>query len=248
MTGERYAYNRQAHSTLGFKHPATEAQTSKPVGDSPLNNKLLVISVHPDDETLGCGGTLLKYKDAGDEIYCVYVTDGNRHQAEAIPKLQELYRFTKAFRLGLPEITLEDISLSHIIPLVSGAITDARPTMVLLPNRSDPHSDHRRAFDACQACIKTFRYPYIKKVMMCEIQSETDFSPALPENMFIPTVYVDISTFIEEKMDILRVFDSELLDYPATRSRDSIRAHHRYRGSQANCEYAESFMLLKEIL
>lgn len=211
-------------------------------------NKFLVISVHPDDETLGCGGTLLKYKEAGDKIYCAFVTEGNKSQALLIPKIQSLYCFDKVFNLKLPEITLEDISLSNIIPLIAAVITEIKPTIVLLPNRSDPHSDHRRAFDACQACVKTFRYPYIKKVMMCEIQSETDFSPALPENVFIPTVYADISAYIEQKMNILRIFESELLDYPATRSLDSIRAHHRYRGSQANCEYAEAFMLLKEII
>jgi len=213
-----------------------------------MKNRVLVISVHPDDETLGCGGTLLKYKQAGDEVFCVFVTEGNQEQALLIPKLQHLYSFDKVFSLKFPEITLEDISLSKIIPKLSDVIREIHPSIVFLPNRSDPHSDHRRAFDACQACIKTFRYPYIRKVLMCEVQSETDFSPALPENVFIPNVFIDISEVIDRKMTILEVFASELLNYPATRSLDSIKAHHRYRGSQANCEYAEAFMLLKEII
>lgn len=212
-----------------------------------MKNRVLVISVHPDDETLGCGGALLKHQHAGDEIYCAFVTNGNQDQAASIPQLDLLYGFNKIFNLTFPEIILEDVSLSEIIPKIADVIRIVRPTVVFLPNRSDPHSDHRRTFDACQACIKTFRYPYIRRVLMCEVQSETDFSPALPENVFIPTVYVDISQFIERKMRILGVFESELLDYPSTRSLDSIRAHHRYRGSQANCEYAEAFMLLKEI-
>lgn len=213
-----------------------------------MTNRVLVISVHPDDETLGCGGTLLRHQQEGDEIFCAFVTNGNEEQAPLIPKLDLFYGFSETFQLDLPEITLEDISLSQIIPKIADVTRQVRPTVLFLPNRSDPHSDHRRTFDACQACIKTFRYPYIKKVLMCEIQSETDFSPALPENVFIPTVYVDISAFFERKMQILRLFQSELLDYPSTRSLDSIKAHHRYRGSQANCEYAEAFMLLKEIV
>ena len=83
--------------------------------------------------------------------------------------------------------------------------------------------------------------------MMCEVISETDFSPALPENIFIPNVFVDISNFIERKHEILNVFESELLSSSYTRSIEAILALSKYRGSQINVNYAEAFMLLKEI-
>lgn len=209
--------------------------------------KILCVSVHPDDETLGCGGTLLKHKANGDEIYCVHVTNGNEKQESIICLLRELYGFKKTYQLGLPEIKLTDIPLSEIISKLSAVIQQVKPDYLYIPNRSDAHSDHRIVFEALTACTKSFRYPFIKKIMMCEVISETDFSPALPENIFIPNVFMDISDFIERKHEILNIFESELLTSPYTRSIDAILTLSKYRGSQINVNYAEAFMLLKEI-
>jgi len=82
---------------------------------------------------------------------------------------------------------------------------------------------------------------------MMEVISETDFAPALPENAFIPNVFVDISQFFLKKLEIMNIFESELLDAPFTRSLSTLKAYNRYRGSQINVEYAEVFMLIKEI-
>lgn len=209
--------------------------------------KILCVSVHPDDETLGCGGTLLKHKANGDEIYCVHVTNGNERQESVIRLLRKLYGFKETYQLGLPEIKLTDIPLSEIIGKLSAVIQQVKPDYLYIPNRSDAHSDHRIVFEALTACTKSFRYPFIKKIMMCEVISETDFSPALPENIFIPNVFMDISDFIERKYEILNVFESELLTSPYTRSIDAILALSKYRGSQINVNYAEAFMLLKEV-
>ncbi len=212
------------------------------------NTRVLVVSVHPDDETIGCGGTIFYHQSKGAQVYCLHITSGNEFQKKLSKDLDGAFMFKKSYNLDLPEIVLEDMSLSKIIPLISGVFREVEPNIVYLPNRSDPHSDHRRVFEACQACIKSFRYPYIKKVMMMDVISETDFAPALPENIFIPHVFVDISPFFEQKIDILKMFESELFEYPYTRSIDTMRAYNRYRGSQINSEYAESFMLIKEIL
>jgi LmbE family N-acetylglucosaminyl deacetylase len=209
--------------------------------------KILAISVHPDDETLGCGGALLKHKAQGDELYCIHVTDGNERQAAIIPNIKSLFDFTESIRLGLQEIILADIPLTDIIEKLSKVINNIKPNYMYIPNRSDAHSDHRRVFEALIACTKQFRYPFIEKILMCEVISETDFAPALPENVFIPNVFVDITDFIERKNEIVRLFDSELLPAPYTRSLEAIDALGRYRGSLINAKYAEAFMLIKEI-
>jgi N-acetylglucosamine malate deacetylase 1 len=210
--------------------------------------KVLTISVHPDDETLGCGGSILKHKLNGDEVYCIYITNGNEFQAKAIQTINKMFNFDKSYQLGFPETTLDDISLNDIIPKLTTVINEIKPEVVYMPNRSDVHSDHRRTFEALMAVTKTFRYPYITKILMCEVISESDFAPALAENAFQPNVFVDISDFMAKKLEIMNVFESELLESPNTRSIDSITAYNRYRGSQINCMYAEAFMLLKEII
>lgn len=210
-----------------------------------MSKKVMVISVHPDDETLGCGGTILKHIAEGDEVLCLHVTEGNAHQKQLISELKGLFGFESA-SLAFPEIVLDDVSLSKLIPPISEQIRDFQPAVVYLPNRSDPHSDHRRTFDACLTCIKNFRYPFLRKVMMMEVISETDFAPALPENVFMPNVFVDISSHMNRKLEILGIFSEELLEAPQTRSLDTMKAYNRYRGSQINTAFAECFMLLKE--
>ncbi len=213
-----------------------------------MEERIIVVSVHPDDEVLGCGGTLFKHKTLGHNIYCLHITEGNSEQSKTIGELNRIYNFSDSFNLKLKENTLDDLSLGEIIPKIAGVFNRVKPTIVYLPNRSDVHSDHRRVFEASAACIKSFRFPFIKKVLMYEVISETDFSPALPENTFVPNVFVDISDYFQEKLAALEIFTSELFESPLTRSIGTMQALNRYRGSQINAEYAEAFMLIKEIL
>lgn len=210
--------------------------------------KVLVIAVHPDDETLGCGGSIFKHLDQGDDVGCVFVTCGNSDQAKIIDDVSNEYHFNYIEKLGLKETEIDDLSLNCLIPLFSDIFNEYKPDTLYVPNRSEIHSDHRKTFEAVASCIKSFRYPFIKKVLMCEVISETDFSPALIENTFIPNVFVDISDYWDRKLKILEKYHFELLNEPYTRSLSSIKALHRYRGSQISCKYAESFMLLKEII
>lgn len=211
-------------------------------------SNVLVVSIHPDDETLGCGGSLLKFKQQGSNIFCVYVTDGNTSQKELIPILNDEYGFKKTFQLSFPELQLDDISLNIIIPKFVEIFNEIEPDIIFIPNRSDVHSDHRRIFKALIAATKSFRFPFIKKLLMYEVISETDFAPALPENIFQPNVFIDISDQFDQKMRIYRNFESEILSEPYTRSLETLKAHNRYRGSLINAFYAEAFVLLKEIL
>lgn len=208
-------------------------------------NKICIIAVHPDDETLGAGGTILKHLAKGDEVYCVFVTGGNEEQKFLVDKVTAAYKFTGTFSLNLPELLLGDTSLNYIIPLIHDVFKQVQPDTIIIPNRSDVHSDHRTIFDAVYACTKSFRYPYIKKILMMEVISETDFNLALPERVFIPNYYVDITSTFARKNEILKIYESELLPYPETRNLNTMEALNRYRGSQVSAEYAESFMALK---
>lgn len=207
--------------------------------------KVCVIAVHPDDETLGCGGTLLKHLNNNDEVYCVFVTSGNKDQEGYVKIVSEKYKFTKVFCLGFEELNLADISLNTMIPSISKIFIEIKPEVIYLPNRSDVHSDHKAVFNAVMSCTKSFRYPFVKKVLMMEVISETDFSLALPENAFIPNYYVDITETFEKKMNIMEMYESEMLEYPHTRNKSTMTALNRYRGSLIGTEYAEAFMALK---
>ncbi len=211
-------------------------------------NRVVVIAVHPDDETLGCGGTILKFLSRGDEVHCILVTKGNDEQARLWERAKHAYRFTSVTELDFPEMELMDISLNKLIPPISDGIRKIQPNIMIIPNRSDAHSDHRAVFNAVASCTKAFRYPSIEQVLMMEVVSETDFALPLPEGQFIANYFVDISAEFESKQRILKIYESELLPYPQTRNMSTISALNRYRGSLINTEYAEAFMSLKTIV
>ena len=220
--------------------------------------KVLFISVHPDDETLGCGGTIIKHKQQGDEIYWVILTSiAANHpfgfsdqlisqRAEEIKCVAANYGFCETFELGFPTILLDEINLRELVGKIDQAINEIRPQVIYTINRSDVHSDHRIAFQAVSSCLKNFRNPFIERVLMYETLSETEFAPALRENAFVPNVFVDISDYMEQKLAVMSIFASELMTDNLPRSYSAMKALAGYRGSRIGVQYAEAFMLLFE--
>jgi len=219
---------------------------------------ILVISPHPDDETLGCGGTILKHKDMGDKIYWLIITNivvKNGWDKDIVEKRQkeiktvaEMYGFEKTFKLDCPTAKLDTIPIQEIIKSISKIIFEIKPEVIYLPNRSDVHTDHQITFKAAYSCTKNFRYPFIKKILMYETLSETEFAPALPENTFIPNVFVDTTNYFEKKLEIFKIYKSEAMKEPLPRSLEVIEAFDKCRGSRIGKKYAEAFVLLKEII
>ncbi len=218
-------------------------------------NKVLVVAVHPDDETLGCGGTLLKHKHKGDEINWLIATDIKEsegynektvksREAEII-KIKKLFDFNSVNRLGLSTTKIDKYSISELIQKISSVINKVKPNIVYLPFKGDVHSDHKYIFDAAYSCTKSFRYPFIKKIYSMEVLSETEFSP--DDNGFIPNLFVDISDYIDKKIEAMKIYEGEIGSHPFPRSERNIRALATYRGAISNCNYAESFKILKEI-
>ena len=220
-------------------------------------SNIVVVSAHPDDETLGAGGTLLKHKDSGDKIFWIIITSISEDQGYSsekvhsrkmeILKVSELFAIDEVFELGYLTMTLSSSSLIKMVPEISKIFNNVQPEVVYTMNRSDAHSDHRVIFDAVYACTKAFRYPYIKKVLMYECISETEFAPAIPERVFQPNYFVDISDYLDKKNEIIKIYESELGEHPFPRSIRNIEALATFRGATAGVRYAEAFQLIKFI-
>jgi LmbE family N-acetylglucosaminyl deacetylase len=137
--------------------------------------------------------------------------------------------------------------MSVLVSKISSVIDRIKPDTIYLPFKGDVHSDHKYIFDAAYSCTKSFRYPFIKKIYMMEILSETEFSVSVKEDSFVPNVFVDISDYMDSKIEIMKIYKSEMGEHPFPRSERNIRALANFRGATCGSEYAESFVLLKEI-
>lgn len=216
---------------------------------------IVVLSPHPDDETLGAGGTLLRMKHEGNKIFWLNITDvteGAQWSIEFVEKRKEQIHsindkigFDGFYNLKYLPCSLETIDKGKLINDISTCFEQIRPEWVILPNPQDAHSDHKVVYEAAMACTKIFRYPYVKKITTMEIVSETDFNKE--GEAFSPNYFVDITDFIEEKVEALKIYDTEMGTAPFPRNYDAIKALALLRGGTSGVKYAEAFKIVKWI-
>ncbi len=215
--------------------------------------RVLVVSPHPDDETLGCGGTLFKLKENNIELHWLIMTCiNNSHELflsreKEIDKVQSVFNFSSVTKLNYNTTQLDSYNLSDIIQSVSETLKKIKPDTLFIPHAGDVHSDHLVTARSIISCSKWFRYGYIKNVYCYETISETDFN-IFDVNRFVPSVYMNISNYMDKKINVMGIYESELADHPFPRSVDSIKALAVLRGAQSGHQYAEAFQLLKQII
>jgi LmbE family N-acetylglucosaminyl deacetylase len=218
---------------------------------------VLVVAPHPDDESLGCGGTLLRHVEEGDSVHWLIVTE--MMEAQGFPEdriaarnaeidiVASTYRFAGVHRTVLPTTRLDAIPMGDLIGALSKVFRAVCPDTVYLPYRNDVHSDHAAVFDAAVACCKSFRLSFVKRVYAYETLSETEFGLRPDDFGFRPNLFVDIEDRLERKLQILSLYSGEIGAFPFPRSEECVRAQAILRGSQAGTRAAEAFMVLKEI-
>lgn len=221
-------------------------------------NTVLIVAPHPDDELLGCGGTVLRHVAEGDTVHWLIVTamtgqagfeataiEARQRQIDAVHRA---VGFSGRHELGLPTAQLDRLPLSDIVTGIGRVVGEIQPNTLYLPYAGDAHSDHGITFAAASACAKWFRYPSVKRVYSYETPSETDFSLP-PDGPGMPiTRYVNIDAYLDKKLELLALYESEMGEFPFPRSHDAIRALARVRGAAAGCDAAEAFQVLKEIV
>lgn len=226
-------------------------------GLSTMKN-ILVIAPHPDDETLGCGGTLFRHYAEGDSIHWLIMTKASvkngfslaimNKQKMCVEEASNMYKFASCTWLDFKPAALEDVPKKDIIASIASCINNIKPHTIYLPHPWDAHSDHKITFESAWSSSKIFRYPFIKKILCMETLSETDFSPPYIHNQFSPSVFVDISEYIKYKIAAMAIYSDQMGVHPFPRSFEAMEAQAILRGVATGTARAEAFMLLKEII
>ena len=214
--------------------------------------KTLVVAPHPDDELLGCGGTLLRRVSEGNTIGWLLMTSIQESRGWTRERIDrrslEIDLVRKGlhispdhlYELNFPTAELDKLPMSDLIGKISEVFCCFEPNEVFLPYPGDIHSDHRVVFDAASSCTKWFRYPSVKRVLTYETLSETDFS--LDPCGFSPNLFIDITDHLENKLRLLSIYKSELGEHPFPRSLESLKAQAILRGAQRGTQAAEAFV------
>lgn len=221
-------------------------------------SRVIVVSPHPDDETLGCAGTLFWHREKGDSLHWLIMTcldEKSGYNKQTIDKrnieisnVAESYLFSSVRKLDYPTTTLDAVPIKDIIGKVAEHFQDIQPEIIYLPYPGDIHTDHDVTFKVLSSCTKWFRHPYVTRILLYETISETDFAINPDINSFRPNVFVNISDFMDKKLAVMKMYEGEMAGHPFPRSEETIRALAVFRGAQAGFSAAEAFMLLKEIM
>lgn len=220
-------------------------------------SKVLVFAPHPDDEILGCGGTMIKHIEAGDEVYVCIATKGcmplfstesvNKTRSEAL-ECHKSIGVKKTFFLDFPAAMMEKVERYEMNGKILDVIKEVQPDVVFIPHWGDMQKDHQMVADACMVALRPKYEPKAKTIYSYETMSETAWNAPNVQNEFIPNVFVDISDTLNKKIKALSVFKSQLSEFPDARSLEAVEALAKYRGALMHFKAVEAFMLIRQLL
>ena len=229
-----------------------------------LPSKILVVAAHPDDEILGCGGTIAHHADAGDEVHVLIVAEGatsrqeQRNRTGATAELSALAQAAHQAAailgaaglelLDLPDNRLDSLDRLDLIKQIEARIHRHQPEVVYLHHAGDVNIDHRRLHEAViTACRPTPGHP-VRRLLSFEVASSTEWQPPGSAPGFQPNWYVDITAQWQRKRQALEAYISEMRPWPHARSVEALEHAARWRGAQVGVEAAEAFCLLRQLL
>lgn len=219
--------------------------------------KVLIIAPHPDDEILGCGGTIAKHSASGNEVYVVIVTKGCEplFSSESVEQVRDECRKGDTFLgvketifLDFPAAMLENVPRYELNDAFVKVIQRIKPDEIYIPHRGDMQMDHKITVDAAMVALRPKYDHMVRRIYSYETLSETGWDIPSVTNEFIPTIFCDVTEYLENKLEAMKLFTSQLSKYPNARSIEAIKALAMYRGSTMNLGAAEAFMLIREII
>lgn len=217
---------------------------------------VLVVAPHPDDEILGVGGTIKKRTDAGDDVFVCIVTKGEKplfqydYVEQGRAEAREADKFLgvkETIFLDFPAVMLETVPRYELNGRIADVIRRILPDEVYIPHRGDMQLDHKMIVDATMVALRPKHEHKVNRIYAYETVSETGWDIPNTVNEFIPTVYEDISKYINQKLRAIEIFKSQIGEFPEARSAGAIEALARYRGSTIHVKAAEAFSLIREI-
>lgn len=214
--------------------------------------RIVVIAPHNDDEILGVGGTMAKLVKQGHEVIVCEVTAGDLEnemvqlqKREAIESHEMMG--VKTHFMDLPVVGLREMTTRELNVAFQKHLIDLAPDVVFLPHKGDMHIDHRMTIEASMVALRPVTFPNLKSIYAYETLSETDWNTPSIDNAFIPTMFVDIADEIDTKLKAMECHKSQLCEYPHPRSLDAMKALAMHRGATVCKEYAEAFMVIREV-
>lgn len=225
--------------------------------------KVLVVAAHPDDEILGCGGTIARHVRDGDEVHVMIMAEGltSRSSFDRTGGADELSVLAQAAHaanaaLGVSELTLlrlpdnrmDSMDRLDVIKAIESKMADFPPDRIYTHHAGDVNIDHRIIHDAVNTACRPLPGQSVRCLLYFEVVSSTEWQIPGSAPAFLPNWFVDITETLPGKIEALHCYESEMRPWPHPRSYSAVEHLARWRGATIGAQAAESFMLGRIIL
>lgn len=222
---------------------------------------VLVVASHPDDEMLGCGGTLSRFIHEGKSVHIVLLGEGPLAREKnasiegdgAVRDLAQSSALNAAHCLGVqgvsfgkfPDNQFDTVPLLAITQYIEDVAQRIQPDIVLTHHAGDMNLDHRITHNAVMTAFRPLPDAKMVTLLGFEVLSSTEYAPAHTLPAFLPNYYINIELFLEDKLKALRCYESEMRPWPHPRSVEAVEYLARLRGCHCGCQAAEAFILYR---
>ena len=222
--------------------------------------KVLVIVAHPDDEVLGCGGTIAKHKDLGDYVTVLIMSDGvnsrdEKFKSESIDERRACAKQANSILkvddlsfLSFPDNKMDTVPLLEVIKSIENKMTELCPDIVYTHSLSDLNIDHCVVHNASITACRALPGQSVHQLLFFEVPSSTEWRPSASNNNFNPNWFSDISDTLDLKLQALSAYEKELHEFPHPRSLIAVECLAKWRGACSGVLAAEAFELGRKII
>jgi len=222
--------------------------------------KVLVVAAHADDEILGCGGTMAKHVDAGDDVAVVFMTDGVGARPDdsasedvelresAANKALSIIGARLLAQLNLPDNSMDMMARIEITQQLEPIIDSFNPNIIYTHHGGDLNVDHRRVLEAVLTACRPQPHCNVDEIYSFEVASSTAWHGSSLARDFTPHCYIDISEQLNRKLQALEAYREEMRGFPHARSLKALEHQAHWRGSQIGVSAAEGFVVERKIV
>lgn len=217
------------------------------------NKRVIVLSAHPDDETIGCGGTISLLKQKNFDVRVVFFTNGIssrtkdknkiKNRLKCIDEVEKILKFKILHHFNFNDNEMDQISTLTVAKSIEKIISDFKPSIVFTHWKNDINVDHRKVYDATIVATRPYPSQVVKNIYSYEVLSSSNWNFS---SSFNPNFFIDISSVYKKKIDALKKYKTEILKNPHTRSLSNISCQNSLRGNQIGVKYAEAFEVIRQ--
>ncbi|PIR26658.1 MAG: GlcNAc-PI de-N-acetylase [Deltaproteobacteria bacterium CG_4_10_14_0_2_um_filter_43_8] len=225
---------------------------------------ILIVAAHPDDEVLGCGGTIARFANEGRSVHVLLMADGEGSRVAAKEQFLgeslivlrnaaaqaacKIMGCASVDHLNLPDNRLDGLELLDVVKQIENFIERYQPSTVFTHHAGDVNIDHRIVHEAVLAACRPQPECSVQELLFFEVPSSTEWSPPGSATPFLPNFFVDISATLKIKIAAMKAYENELRAFPHPRSLVAIDALAKWRGATVGVEAAEAFILGRKLL